>query len=81
MLGYLILGTTATRVHSLARLVDVPNTYPRTPLYVPAARMQTREPVGSAADVNEPQSLRGTMVYEGGSLGVTTYDPEVNLPG
>ena len=81
MLEYLILGITATRAHSLARLVDVPNTYPRTPLYVPAAQMWTREPAESAANVNEPQSLRGTMVYEGGRLGVTMYDPEVNLPG
>ena len=65
----------------MARLVDVSNTYPRTPLYVPAAQMQTREPAGREANVNEPQLLRGTTVYEGGSLGVTTYEPEVNLPG
>ena len=81
MLGYLILGTTATRAHSLAGLVEEPITSPRASQYVPAAQIQTREPVVRAADVNEPHSLRGTMVYEGGSLGVTMYEPEVNLPG
>ena len=81
MSGYLILGTSATRVHSLAGLVDVPITYPRAPLYVPAVQMQTREPAGRAVDVNEVQSLMDTMVYEGGSLGVTMYKLEVSLPG
>jgi len=80
MLGYLILGTTATRAHSLAGLVEAPITYPRVPPYVPVAQMWTREPAGRAADVNKPHSLRGTMVYEGGSLGVTMYEAEVNPP-
>ena len=35
--GIFNFGDHSNKVHSLARLVDVPNTYPRTPLYVPAA--------------------------------------------
>ena len=81
MLGYLILGTTATMAHSFAGLVEAPITYPRAPLYVPAARTRTREPVGRAVNVSEPHSLMGTMVYEGGSLGVTTYEVDGNPPG
>ena len=81
MSGYLILGTTATRAHSLAGLVDTPITYARAPLYMPVAQMQTREPVGRAVDVNKTQLLMGMMVYEVGSLGVTMYKPEVSPPG
>ena len=81
MLGYLIFGTTATRVHSLAGLVDAPIIYPRAPSYVPGAQMWTRDPAGRAADVNQPHVLRGTMVCEGGSFRVTMHEPEVNPPG
>ena len=81
MLGYLILGTTAMMAHSSAGLVEAPITYPRAPLYVPAAQMQTRELVERVVNVSKPHLLMGMMVYEGGSLGVTTYEVDGNPPG